>query len=74
MRLGFGSYNLMSYPICRDLDEQKQFFEGVICRALTPVSLTGSRLLQPATAEVVSGNYFPVLGVRPALGRVLAVE
>jgi len=36
---GFGSWNLMSYPICRDLDEQKQFFEGVFCRALTIVNL-----------------------------------
>ncbi len=71
---GFGSYNLMSYPICRDLDEQKQFFEGVFCRALTPVSVrTAAGDAQPATAEVVSGNYFQVLGVRPELGRVLAV-
>src|SRR5581483_972307 len=34
---GFGTWNLMSYPLCRDLDRQKQFFEGVFCRALTPV-------------------------------------
>src|SRR5499427_5242830 len=27
-----GSDNLMSYPICRDL-QQKQFFDGVFCRA-----------------------------------------
>ena len=37
---GFGSWNLMSYPICRDLDQQKQFFEGVFCRALTTVNLS----------------------------------
>lgn len=24
---GFGTWDLMSYPICRDLDRQKQFFE-----------------------------------------------
>src|SRR5215510_6503717 len=36
----FGSYNLMSYPICRDLHEQKQFFEGVLCRAAMTVSLS----------------------------------
>lgn len=68
---GFGSWNLMSYPICRDLDQQEQFFEGAFCRALTPVSLTAAGDAQPGTAEVVSGNYFQVLGVRPALGRVL---
>ena len=37
---GFGSWNLMSYPICRDLDQQKQFFDGVFCRALTTVNLS----------------------------------
>lgn len=69
---GFGSWNLMSYPICRDLDQQKQFFDGVFCRALAPVSLTVGGDAQPTTAEIVSGNYFQILGVGPALGRVLA--
>jgi len=69
---GFGSWNLMSYPICRDLDRQKQFFEGVFCRALIPVDLSTGGDPRPATAEIISGNYFPVLGVGPALGQVLA--
>ena len=30
---GFGSWNLMSYPICRDLDGKTEFFAGVFCRA-----------------------------------------
>src|SRR5580704_13902766 len=68
---GFGSWNLMSYPICRDLDKQKQFFEGVICRALATVNLSTGGDYRPAVVEIVSGNYFPVLGVGPALGRVL---
>ncbi len=71
---GFGSWNLMSYPLCRDLDRQKQFFEGVFCRALTTVSLAVSDDVQPATAEIVSGKYFRVLGVGPTLGRVLATD
>jgi predicted permease len=68
---GFGSWNLMSYPICRDLDQQKQFFEGVFCRALTTVNLSTGSDSYPATAEIVSGNYFSVLGVGSALGPVL---
>jgi len=68
---GFGSFNLMSYPICRDLDQQKQFFEGVFCRALTTVDLSTGGDSHAATAEIISGNYFPVLGVGPALGQVL---
>ena len=68
---GFGSWNLMSYPICRDLDEKKEFFEGVFCRALTSVNLSTGSDYRPATVEIVSGNYFEVLGVAPALGQVI---
>jgi predicted permease len=71
---GFGSWNLMSYPICRDLDQQKQFFEGVFCRALTDVDLSIGSDYRPVTAEIISGNYFPVLGVQAALGQVLTSD
>src|SRR6185436_16831428 len=67
---GFGSWNLMSYPICRDLQLQERFFEGVLCRALTTVNLSTGGDSKPAAAEVVSGTYFSVLGVGAALGRV----
>ena len=68
---GFGSWNLMSYPICRDLNQQNQFFEGVFCRALTTVTLSTGGDYQPTVAEIVSGSYFPLLGVSAAAGRVL---
>jgi predicted permease len=67
----FGSYNLMSYPICRDLQQQTRFFEGVLCRAETTVNLSAAGDPKPVGAEIVSGTYFPVLGVGPALGRVI---
>src|SRR5579871_707520 len=62
----FGSYNLMSYPICRDLQQQKRFFEGVFCRAATVINLSTGGDPKPAAAELVSGTYFSVLGVGPA--------
>jgi len=66
----FGSYNLMSYPICRDLQQQERFFEGVLCRARTIISLSMGGEHAPAAAEVVSGTYFSMLGVQPAVGRL----
>jgi hypothetical protein len=57
-----------SYPICRDLDQQKQFLVGVFCRALTTVNLSTGWGLSPCDAKIVPGDYFPVLGVGPALG------
>jgi len=68
---GFGSFNLMSYPICRDLQQQTRFFEGVLCRAETTVNLSAAGDPRPVSAEIVSGTYFPVLGVGPAIGRVI---
>ena len=37
---GFGSYNLMSYPICHDLQQQDRVFSGAFCRALLTVNLS----------------------------------
>ena len=68
---GFGSWNLMSYPICRDLQSQTRFFDGVFCRAETLVNLATGGEPSLAAAEIVSGGYFSVLGVSPALGRLL---
>jgi predicted permease len=71
---GFGTYDLMSYPFCRDLQGQGRFFEGVLCRATTVVNLSTGGDPSPAVAEMVSGTYFSVLGVGPALGRVFTSE
>lgn len=60
----------MSYPICRDLQLQDRFFEGVLCRAASIVNLSTGGESKPVAAEIVSGTYFSVLGVDPACGRV----
>ena len=64
----------MSYPICRDLQLQEQFFEGVLCRAATTVNLSTGGEPRPAAAEIVSGHLLSVLGVGPALGGVLTTD
>jgi len=71
---GWGSGNLMSYPICRDLQMQERFFEGVLCRHPTTINLSTGDEPKPAAAEIVSGSYFSVLGVQPALGRLFGSE
>jgi predicted permease len=71
---GFGTWNLMSYPICRDLQQQTRIFDGVFCRAATTVNLSTGGEHKPTAAEIVSANYFSVLGVGPALGRVLGSD
>ena len=69
---GFGSFNLMPYPLCRDLQAQTRIFDGVLCRSdEVPVNLSAGGDPQPVAAELVSGNYFSVLGVGPSIGRVI---
>src|SRR6059036_2521412 len=70
----FGTDNLMSYPICRDLQQQKEFFDGVFCRAATTINLSTSGEPKLTAAELVSGTYFSLLGVSPALGRLLTID
>ncbi len=70
LAFGMGSGNLMSYPMCRDLQLQDRFFDGVICRHPTTANLSTGSDPKPAPIEIVSGTYFSVLGVRSALGRL----
>lgn len=69
-----GTANLMSYPICRDLQQHKEFFDGVFCRAATTINLSTSGEPELTAAELVSGTYFSVLGVSPALGRLFTID
>ncbi|HEX4168150.1 MAG TPA: ABC transporter permease [Bryobacteraceae bacterium] len=69
-----GSFNLMPHPMCRDLQQQTRFLDGVLCRAEIEVNLSAGGDPRPVAAEIVSGSYFPVLGVVPALGRVIEPE
>jgi predicted permease len=66
-----GDQSLMSYPLCLELAEQRQYFEGVVCRSPGVVNLSTGGAYELARSEIVSGRYFEVLGVRPSLGRLI---
>lgn len=59
-----------SYPLYKELREQGAPFTGILARFSTALSVAGQGQTERALGEVVSGNYFEVLGVRPALGRL----
>jgi predicted permease len=71
---GLGSFNLMPNSICRELQQQTRFFEGAFCRAEIQVNFTAGGDPRPIAAEIVSGSYFSVLGIGPAVGRVIEPE
>ncbi len=59
-----------SYPIYQDYQKRAEPLAEVICRRLVPASLSIDNQTERVTAEMVSGNYFSMLGVPPAIGRV----
>lgn len=59
-----------SYPMYKDLRDRTQAFEGIIATAPADVDFARNGVSENSRAEIVSGNYFTVLGVRPALGRL----
>jgi predicted permease len=61
--------NAISYPMYRDFQSHNEVFSGMFCRFPTSVSLTAGERAERVDAELVSGTYFSVLGVRMALGR-----
>jgi putative ABC transport system permease protein len=59
-----------SYPMYRDLRDKNEVFAGVIATDSTQVGVQWHNQPNLANTELVSGNYFETLGVRPAVGRL----
>src|SRR5260221_5684126 len=59
-----------SYPFYRELRQRNQVFSSLIARGLRPASMAAQGGAERGVIEIVSGNYFSALGVRPFQGRV----
>jgi macrolide transport system ATP-binding/permease protein len=67
-------YPLFSYLNYRDLRDRNNVLDGLLAYRMAPVSLSHDGINERAWGYVASGNYFDVLGVKPALGRLLTPE
>src|SRR5262249_52861081 len=54
--------------------DQNQVFSGMICRFASAFSMSVAGQTERVQGELVSGNYFDVLGVAPAAGRLLSAD
>ncbi len=63
-----------SYPIYQDYQQRAEPFSEVFCQKMTEVAITLDGHTELVAAEMVSGNYFSALGVKPAIGRVFNSE
>jgi predicted permease len=59
-----------SYPIYQDYQTKAEPLAEVICRRLVEASISIDNSTERVLGEMVSGNYFTMLGVKPAIGRV----
>src|SRR5439155_697462 len=62
---------VFSYPTFRDLERTQTVFSGLAAHLAFGVSLSYRDQSTTGEGMYVSGSYFPTLGLRPALGRLL---
>jgi predicted permease len=69
-----GCDEVFSYSMFRDLEKAQQVFTGIAAHRAFGVNLSFRGQTINAEAMMVSGGYFPLLGIQPALGRLLSPE
>ena len=65
---------VFSYPMFRDLERAQEPFTGIAAHRMVDANLAFRGESLSGTGVLVSGSYFGVLGVQPALGRLLGPQ
>jgi predicted permease len=66
--------NYFSYPMYKDLRYQSGVFQGMLAADKAKVGVSWHSQAENKDAEIVSGNYFQLLGLKPARGRLLTPQ
>jgi predicted permease len=59
-----------SYPMYTDLRDRNEVFTGLLARFPAAMTVVWQGKSERVSGDLVTGNYFDVLGVGPAIGRV----
>jgi predicted permease len=70
----FMNFLQTSYPNYEDYRDHNQVFSGLVAQIFAPLNLSTRGEPEQVFGAVVSGNYFDVLGVKAAVGRVFIPE
>ena len=76
MRFGsnWGEGTELSHPMYQELRDHNDVFEGMCARYNVSMHVGRAGQTERVAGQVVSGTYFPVLGVGAAIGRVLTPD
>jgi predicted permease len=66
--------DVLSYPMYRDLERLQTSFTGLAAHRTFGANLAARGQTENGRGMLVSGSYFPTLGIAPALGRLLGPE
>src|SRR5215831_418761 len=67
---GGDSHGYFSYPMYKDLRDKNEVFDGMLANIEMAAGVQWNNQSDLVSGEIVSGNYFDVLGVKPAMGRL----
>jgi len=67
-------HNIFSYPMYQDLRSQNQVFQGILASEEANLGISWRNQAEDRNAEVVSGNYFQLLGLKPFAGRLFTEQ
>ena len=63
-----------SYPMYQDLRDRNSVFSGIIARGGVQTNVSYGDRTERVSGELVSGNFFEMLGVRPWAGRLFTQD
>jgi putative ABC transport system permease protein len=69
-----GTFLTTSYPDYRDYRDHLASLEGLAATQIEPLAIGSEDNARQVWGEMVTGNYFQVLGVHPVLGRVFSPD
>ncbi|HWP44340.1 MAG TPA: ABC transporter permease [Blastocatellia bacterium] len=70
----YRTFQTFSYPNYKDFRDRNEVFSGLFAHRFAPLSLSHDGINERLWGFLVTGNYFEVLGVKPALGRLISTD
>ncbi len=67
-------HNMLSYPVYQDIRDRNQVFSSMMCRRAEDLTIGVASQSEVRSGELVSGNYFAMLGLHPFIGRLFTAS